>query len=89
MLEPQSWLLFALLALGFGALIWWLVVARRVALKIVAATMSFVVAMFFGVLTVNRYFSYYSTWGAAAADSCGTDCCACPDRSLNRAPQLW
>jgi len=68
MLEPQSWVLFALLVLAFGALMWWLVVARRVALKVVAALLSFVMAMFFGVLTVNKYFSYYSTWGAAIAD---------------------
>jgi enterochelin esterase-like enzyme len=68
MLEPQSWVLFALLVLAFGALIWWLVVARRVALKVVAASLSFVVAMFFGVLSVNKYFSYYGTWGAAIAD---------------------
>src|SRR5215467_14645607 len=68
MLEPQSWLLFALLVLAFAILMWWLVVARRVALKVVAAGLSFVVAMFFGVLAVNRYFSYYGTWGAAIAD---------------------
>jgi enterochelin esterase-like enzyme len=68
MLEPQSWVLFALLVLGFGALVWWLVVARRVALKVVAACLSFAVAMFFGVLAVNKYFSYYDTWGAAIAD---------------------
>jgi enterochelin esterase-like enzyme len=68
MLEPQSWLLFALLVLAFGVLMWWLVVARRVALKVVAAGLSFVVAMSFGVLAVNKYFSYYGTWGAAIAD---------------------
>src|SRR5215469_6697802 len=68
MLEPQSWVLFALLVLAFGALIWWLLRARRVTLKIVAACMSFVVAMFFGVLSVNKYFSYYATWSAAIAD---------------------
>lgn len=68
MLEPQSWVLFVLLIVGFGALIWWLVVARRVALKVVAACLSFVMAMFFGVLSVNKYFSYYDTWGAAIAD---------------------
>jgi enterochelin esterase-like enzyme len=68
MLEPQSWVLFALLVLVFGALIWWLVIARRVTLKVVAACLSFVVAMFFGVLSVNKYFSYYGTWGAAIAD---------------------
>lgn len=68
MLEPQSWVLFALLVLAFGGLMWWLVVARRVALKIVAACLSFLMAMFFGVLSVNKYFSYYATWGAAIAD---------------------
>jgi enterochelin esterase-like enzyme len=68
MLEPQSWLLFALLVLAFGVLMWWLVVARRIALKVVAAFLSFVMAMFFGVLAVNKYFSYYGTWGAAIAD---------------------
>jgi enterochelin esterase-like enzyme len=68
MLEPQSWVLFALLVLAFGALLWWLLVARRVALKLVAAILSFAVAMFFGVLSVNKYFSYYTTWGAAVAD---------------------
>jgi enterochelin esterase-like enzyme len=68
MLEPQSWVLFTLLVLAFGALMWWLVVSRRVALKVVAALLSFTVAMFFGVLSVNKYFSYYTTWGAAIAD---------------------
>jgi enterochelin esterase-like enzyme len=68
MLEPQSWVLFTLLVLAFGALIWWLVVSPRVALKVVAALLSFTVAMFFGVLSVNKYFSYYTTWGAAIAD---------------------
>jgi len=68
MLEPQSWLLFALLIVLFGALIWWLVATRHVALKVVAAILSFVMAMAFGVLSVNKYFGYYATWGAAVAD---------------------
>jgi enterochelin esterase-like enzyme len=68
MLEPQSWLLFALLAVLFGVLIWWLVVARRVTLKVVAAGLAFVMAFAFGVLSVNEYFGYYSSWGAAVAD---------------------
>jgi enterochelin esterase-like enzyme len=67
-LEPQSLLLFGLLLVAFGLLVWWLVTTRRVALKVVAAGLSFVMAMFFGVLTVNRYFGYYTTWGAVAAD---------------------
>jgi enterochelin esterase-like enzyme len=68
MLEPQSTVLFVLLVLLFGGLIWWLVVTRRLALRIVAACLAFVMAMAFGVLAVNRYFGYYQTWGAAMAD---------------------
>jgi enterochelin esterase-like enzyme len=68
MLGPQSVLLFVLLLVFFGALIWWLVVARRVALKVVAACLAFVMAFAFGVLAVNKYFGYYATWGAAVAD---------------------
>ncbi|MBO0823113.1 MAG: hypothetical protein J2P27_04545 [Actinobacteria bacterium] len=68
MLEPQSLVLFVLLVVLFGLLVWWLVAARLVAVKVVAACLSFVVAMVFGVLSVNKYFGYYSTWGAAIAD---------------------
>jgi enterochelin esterase-like enzyme len=68
MLEPQSSFLFVLLILIFGGLVWWLVTARRTALRVVAACLAFVVAAQFGILVVNRYFSYYQTWGAAIAD---------------------
>jgi enterochelin esterase-like enzyme len=68
MLEPQSTFLFVLLVLIFGGLAWWLIIARRVAFRIVAACLAFVVAAQFGILLVNRYFSYYQTWGAAVAD---------------------
>jgi enterochelin esterase-like enzyme len=68
MLGPQSTVLFVLLVLLFGGLIWWLVVTMRLALRIVAACLAFFMAMAFGVLAVNRYFGYYQTWGAAAAD---------------------
>ena len=68
MLEPQSTLLFVLLILIFGGLVWWLVVARRVTFRILAACLAFVVAAQFGILVVNRYFSYYQTWGAAISD---------------------
>jgi enterochelin esterase-like enzyme len=68
MLEPQSWLLFALLIVLFAAVIWWVAVARRLTLKVVAGCLSFVIAMSFGVLSVNKYFGYYATWSAAAAD---------------------
>jgi enterochelin esterase-like enzyme len=68
MLEPQSTFLFALLVVIFGGLVWWLVIARRVALRVIAACLAFVVAANFGILLVNKYFSYYTTWGAAIAD---------------------
>jgi enterochelin esterase-like enzyme len=68
MLEPQSTLLFVLLILIFGGLVWWLLIARRVTFRIIAACLAFVVAAQFGILLVNRYFSYYQTWGAAIAD---------------------
>jgi len=68
MLEPQSTVLFVLLILIFGVLVWWLVIARRVAFRVLAACLAFVVAAQFGILLVNRYFSYYETWGAAIAD---------------------
>jgi enterochelin esterase-like enzyme len=68
MLEPQSTLLFVLLILIFGGLAWWLVIARRVAFRVIAACLAFVVAAQFGILLVNKYFSYYETWGAAIAD---------------------
>jgi enterochelin esterase-like enzyme len=67
-LEPQSTLLFVVLILMFGGLTWWLVIARRVPYRIIAACLSFTVAVAFGVLAVNRYFGYYGTWGAAIAD---------------------
>jgi enterochelin esterase-like enzyme len=68
MLEPQSDVLFALLILIFGGLIFWLVRTRRVVLRVVAACLAFIIAMQFGVLSVNKYFGYYSTWGSAIAD---------------------
>jgi enterochelin esterase-like enzyme len=68
MLEPQSTTLFILLILLFGGLTWWLTRTRRVALRVVAACLSFVVATQFGILAVNKYFGYYGTWGAAIAD---------------------
>ncbi len=40
MLEPQSTFLFALLILIFGGLAWWLVSARRIAFRIVAACLA-------------------------------------------------
>ncbi len=80
MLEPQSWVLFALLVVLFGVLVWWIIASRHLALKIVAACLAFVMAMAFGVLAVNKYFSYYATWGAAIADF--------SNQSPNSGPQI-
>ena len=68
MLEPQSDVLFVLLILIFGGLIFWLVQTRRIAVRVVSACVAFAIAMGFGVLSVNKYYGYYQTWGSAAAD---------------------
>jgi enterochelin esterase-like enzyme/plasmid stability protein len=68
MLEPQSTALFVLLIVIFGALMWRVLVARRVAFRVLAACLAFVPAMLFGVLGVNKYYGYYQTWGAMLAD---------------------
>ena len=80
MFEPQSLLLFFLLIFIFGGLTWWLVRVRHLAVRIVAACLSFVVAVQFGILAVNKYFGYYATWGAAIADF--------SNQSTNAGPQI-
>ena len=68
MLEPQSTALFVLLVVSFAALMWRIIVGRRVMLRVLAAGLAFVTAMLFGVLGVNRYYGYYQTWDAMIAD---------------------
>jgi enterochelin esterase-like enzyme len=68
MLEPQSPALFVLLIAIFGVLMWRMLVTRRAAFRVFAACLAFVPAMVFGVLAVNKYYGYYQTWGAMAAD---------------------
>ena len=68
MLEPQSTVFLVLLVVAFGALMWWLIVSRRMLLRIIAACLAFIPAMAFGVAAVNKYYDYYQTWGAAIAD---------------------
>lgn len=53
MLEPQSPLFLLLLVTAFGVLVWLLVVAKRVALRIVAGCLAFIPAMMFGVAAVT------------------------------------
>jgi enterochelin esterase-like enzyme len=68
MLEPQSTVLFVLLVVIFGALIWATIFARHTAFRILAAGLAFMPAMTFGVLAVNKYYGYYQTWDAVLAD---------------------
>ncbi|HUZ24218.1 MAG TPA: alpha/beta hydrolase-fold protein [Streptosporangiaceae bacterium] len=68
MLEPQSTVLFVLLVVAFGALLWWMLTARYVAVRVLAAFLAFIPAMTFGIAVVNKYYDYYQSWGAAVAD---------------------
>jgi enterochelin esterase-like enzyme len=67
-LEPQSTLFFLLMMAIFGALVWWMVVAKQLVFRIFAACLAFIPAMMFGVAAVNKYYGYYQNWGAAIAD---------------------
>jgi Putative esterase len=67
-LEPQSTFVFVLLILGFAGLMFWMVRTRRVVLRVAAAFLAFVLAVQVGILSVNKYFDYYPTWGAAVDD---------------------
>jgi enterochelin esterase-like enzyme len=67
-LEPQSTLFFVLLIAMFGALMWWLTVAKHVAIRVLAACLAFLPAMMFGVAAVNKYYDYYRNWSSAIAD---------------------
>jgi enterochelin esterase-like enzyme len=67
-LEPQSTALFLVLMLVFAALVWWVVVAKQVVLRVLAACLAFVPAMMFGVAAVNKYYDYYQTWGSVVSD---------------------
>jgi enterochelin esterase-like enzyme len=71
MLEPQSTLLFVILAVGFGALMWWMLRTRWIGVRVGAAVIAFVVAAGVGILAVNKYYDYYPTWGAAISDLSG------------------
>jgi enterochelin esterase-like enzyme len=79
-LEPQSTALFLGLMLVFAALIWWMVAARQVVFRVLAACLAFVPAMLFGVAAVNKYYDYYQTWGSVVADL--------SDQTANQSPVL-
>jgi enterochelin esterase-like enzyme len=66
--EPQSTLFFLLMMAFFGAMVWWLIVAKQVVFRVLAACLAFVPAMLFGVAAVNKYYDYYQNWNSAIAD---------------------
>lgn len=68
---PQSTTFFLLLIVAFGALIWWLAVAKQLVFRILAACLAFIPAMAFGVAAVNKYYDYYQSWSAAITDFSG------------------
>ena len=68
MLEPQSTVLFLLLLVVFVGLVAWMALARQPVFRVFAACLAFIPAMLFGVAAVNKYYDYYQTWGALAAD---------------------
>jgi len=69
--EPQSTGLFILLLAVFCALLAGVALAKQPVFRVLAASLAFVPAMLFGVVAVNKYYDYYQTWGAAAADLAG------------------
>jgi hypothetical protein len=66
--EPDSDGLFVLLVVAFAALMGGVIVARHLVVRVLAALLAFVPAVLFGVACVNKYYGYYETWGAVAAD---------------------
>jgi enterochelin esterase-like enzyme len=68
LLEPQSTALFILLMAVFCGLLGWVAFTKQTVFRVLAASLAFIPAMLFGVAAVNKYYNYYQTWGAAAAD---------------------
>jgi enterochelin esterase-like enzyme len=66
--QPQSTEFFLILIAVFGALVWWVIVAKQLVFRIFAACLAFIPAMMFGVAAVNKYYDYYQTWNAAFSD---------------------
>ncbi|HEY6277088.1 MAG TPA: alpha/beta hydrolase-fold protein [Streptosporangiaceae bacterium] len=67
-MEPQSTGLFILLLVVFCALLAWVALTKEPVFRILAASLAFIPAMLFGMAAVNKYYDYYQSWGAVAAD---------------------
>jgi len=66
--EPQSTAFFVLMMVIFGALMCWLVLAKHLVFRVLAACLAFIPAALFGIAAVNKYYDYYQTWNAAFSD---------------------
>jgi enterochelin esterase-like enzyme len=77
-MEPQSAGLFVLLLGVFGVLLVWLARTREPVLRVLAACLAFIPAMLFGMAAVNKYYDYYQSWGAVAADFGGQNLSTVP-----------
>jgi enterochelin esterase-like enzyme len=63
--------LFILLLAVFCALLACVALAKHPVFRVLAASLAFIPAMLFGMVAVNKYYDYYQTWDAAAADLAG------------------
>jgi enterochelin esterase-like enzyme len=70
-LGPQGTLFLILLLLAFGGLVTWVALAGQVVFRVIAACLTFIPAMVFGIAAVNKYYDYYQTWGALYSDLSG------------------
>jgi hypothetical protein len=82
-LEPQSTGFFLVLIGVFAALVWWLVVAKQLVFRVLAACLAFIPAMLFGVAAVNKYYDYYQNWNSAISDMTNSN--AGTERAAERA----
>src|SRR5579875_3849349 len=65
---PQSTAFFVLLMVIFAALVCWLVLAKHIVFRVLAACLAFIPAVVFGIAAVNKYYDYYQNWNSAIAD---------------------
>jgi len=78
MLEPQGTAFFIILMVIFAGLLAWLIIAKHLVFRVLAACLAFIPAMIFGVAAVNRYYDYYQTWGSVVADFANQGVAALP-----------
>ena len=71
MLGPQGTGFFLILIVAFGALLFWVAVAKQAVFRVFAACLAFIPAMVFGIAAVNKYYDYYQTWGGMVSDLTG------------------